>query len=200
VRFLDGDLLALEVALHEVVVGDLRDDRLEQRRAPLLDEREFLGRGVAGDAGTGGVVVRALVQQGEVADVRAVDSQRDEGGDDAVAERVDAGLDHVVERGAALVQLGDRDDPRHRDLGALAPERNGRRVDLVAGGHHEHGGVGGPESGAQLADEVRVARGVEEVDLHVVGRDRRQREGGAALGRVPLAAVPVDPGAEEMFE
>lgn len=200
VRLLDGDLLALQVALHQVVVLHLGDDRLEQRRAQLVDQRQFLRCRVARDAGPARVVVRALVQQGEVSDIGAVYRQRDQRGDDALAEGGDAGRDHVVEARPSLVELGDRDNPRHGDLVALLPERDGGRVDVIAGGDDEDGGVGGAEPGSQLANEVRVTRRVEQVDLDVVRGDRREGEGGSPLGGVLLSAVAVDPGAQQVFE
>ncbi len=46
-------------------------------------------------------------------------------------------------------------------------------VDAVDGRDDEQGGVGGAQAGAQLADEVGVAGGVEQVDL-----DRRVLERG----------------------
>ena len=67
------------------------------------------------------------------------------------------------------------------DLGALAPQAAGRRVDALVGGDHEHRAVGGPQPGAQLADEVGVAGGVEQVDLDVAVHQRRQGEPDRAL-------------------
>ena len=67
--------------------------------------------------------------------------------------------EHAVVVGAGLVELGDHHGPGHADLGALPPQRAGAGVDALVGRDHEQRAVGGAQSGAQLADEVGVARG-----------------------------------------
>ena len=71
------------------------------------------------------------------------------------------------------------------------------------GGDHEERGVGGPQAGAQLADEVGVAGGVQQVDLDAVVQQRRAGQatercwrtaaGSWSLTVVPSATVPARP-------
>ena len=92
--------------------------------------------------------------------------------EDALADRHD-----LVEVGALLVELGDHDRARHADGRALLPQQLGRAVDAVDGGDDEQRGVGGAQPGAQVADEVGVPGGVEQVDLDAVDLERaRARE------------------------
>ena len=63
------------------------------------------------------------------------------------------------------------------------------------GADHEQGGVGGAQPGAQLADEVGVAGGVEQVDLDVVVHERRDGQATerccrTAAGSWSLTVVP----------
>ena len=56
------------------------------------------------------------------------------------------------------------------------PRDLGLHLDALDRGHDEQREVGGLERGADVADEVGVARRVEEVDLGAVELERRQRE------------------------
>ena len=108
-----------------------------------------------------------------------------------VAERLLRRREHPVVVGARVVELGDHDDARHVHVGALAPQRPGRLVDALVGGDHEHRAVGGAQPGAQLAHEVGVPGGVEEVDLDAVVHQRREGQADrpllAQLGLVEVA-------------
>ena len=53
------------------------------------------------------------------------------------------------------------------------PQRPGRGVDAVGRRDDEERGVRGPQAGPELADEVGVAGGVEEVEHHAARRDGR---------------------------
>ena len=151
------DLLAAEEPLHQRLVLGLLDDRLDQGGALLVV----------------GVVV------GDQADQLVALAQVDR--HDLVAERRLRLRHHAVVVGASVVELGDHDDAGHADLGALAPQLLGRLVDALVGRDHEQRAVGGAQAGAQLTDEVGVAGGVEQVDLHAVVHQRRERESGRAL-------------------
>jgi hypothetical protein len=142
--------------------------------------------------------------QAEQADVAADDAGRAErrhmGGQDALAELVLHVGDGAVEVGVAGVQLGQRDDPGEVGGGALLPQGLRGTVDAVRGGDHEDRGVRGPDARAQLADEVGVARGVEQVHQYVAGDQGGQVELGGALGVLLLAAVAGEAGLEQLLE
>ena len=99
----------------------------------------------------------------------------------AVAEDPLADRDRLVEVGPVLVELGDHDRARHADGRALLPQHLGRAVDAVDRADHEERGVGGAQAGPQVADEVGVARGVEQVDLDPRVHQGRQRQRDRAL-------------------
>ncbi len=132
----------------------------------------------------------------------SIDHQVDQAGDlatvthghverqDLVAERRLRGREYAVVVGAGLVELGDHDGARHAHLGALAPQGGGGVVDGLAGRDHEQRAVRGAEPGADLAHEVGVPGGVDEVDLGVAVDDGRdgQRDG-ALVGPLGLLEV-----------
>ena len=97
--------------------------------------------------------------------------------------------------GAVVVGAGDDHGARHADRGALRPQRDGGRVDALERVDHEQGGVGGAQSGAQLADEVGVAGGVDEVDLDVPVHDRGHRQADRPLLADRRGIVVADRGA-----
>jgi len=100
----------------------------------------------------------------------------------------------------AGVQLGQGDDARQVGDSALLPQGLGGAVDAVRRRDDEDGRVCCPDARAQLADEVGVAGGVEQVHQHVAGHQRGQVELGGALGVLLLAAVADDAGLEQLFE
>ena len=142
----------------------------------------------------------SFVQQGDVAGGVVALADRQQRCDDTFAEGVAADLDHAEEVGAALVQFRDGDDAGQACFLAFLPQRDGGRLDLLAGGDHEHRCVGRAQSGAQLPDVLGMSGGVQEVDLHVPGGDGGQGEGGRSLGGVLLAAIALHPGTQEMLE
>ena len=165
-----ADLLAAEVALHQGLVLGLLDDRLDQG-GPLLD----------------GVALRVLpVDQAGEADQGAALVDRQEDREHLVSERGLGLRENARVVGPGVVELGHHHRARHRHLGALLPQPGGRVVDALVGGDHEERAVGGAEPGAELADEVGVPGGVDEVDLGAVVAHRRdgQAHGSAvcALG------------------
>ena len=133
-------------------------------------------------AGAPGVVEDLLRQQSDqpgggarVVGERQVERQH-AGAEDALADR-----DRLVEVGTFLVQLGDHHRSRHGDRGALLPEHPGRAVNTVDRGDHEQCGVGGPQPCPEVSDEVGVAGGVQQVDLHPVVLEGGQRQRDRAL-------------------
>ena len=142
----------------------------------------------------------SFVQQGDVASGAVALADRQQRRDDTFTEGVAADLDHGEKIGAALVQFRDGDDAGQACLLALLPQRDGGRLDLLAGGDNEHCRVGCPQPGAQLPDVLGVTGGVQEVDLHVPGGDGGQGEGGRSLGGVLLTAITLHPGAQEVLE
>ncbi|MCY1231940.1 hypothetical protein D9M72_444060 [compost metagenome] len=67
-----------------------------------------------------------------------------------------------------MIQPADHNGPGHPHLVALAPECGGRGVDALDGRHHEKGRVGSPQSCAEFAGEVTVARSIQEIYLDAV--------------------------------
>ena len=152
----DGELLTAQVAVHEGLVLALADDPLDQL-APepvglLLPRPPELGAGVrlqqraqAGDRAVGPALQQVQRQH-------------------AVPQQRAAGAHGVVDVGTRAVQLGDDDGAGHADRRTLLPQLHRGRVDPADGGDDEQRGVGGAQAGAQLADEVRRAGGVQQGD------------------------------------
>ena len=72
---------------------------------------------------------------------------------------------HVVEVGALLVVFVDEHETGNVAGNASLPCQFGPDLDAVDGADHQNGQVGDAECGHLLADEIGVARGVEQVDL-----------------------------------
>ena len=107
------------------------------------------------------------------------DLDRDDLGGEA---RLDALVD-AVEVGVLLVQ--HRDDEEHGILprDGLAEHDLGADLDAGRGGDDDERAVGGGESGDRVAQEVGVARGVDEIDLgvHPLGVGAAEVDGVLAL-------------------
>ncbi len=201
-QFGDGGHLAGQVALELLVVS--RDDLLDHRVVQLvLLVGDVVGHrgGVVGAARL--VVVGLLaehvgdaVQRGRLAERQL---QRGEAAAEGDAELVEDG----VEVGAVLVVLVDEDHPRQAALGGSPPEQFGLDLDALDGTDDDDRQVGDGQRGLHLADEVRVAGAVDQVDLvglavarRPLERGDRQRDGDAPgdllrLG-VERAAAVVD--------
>ena len=110
------------------------------------------------------------------------------------------------EVGLVGVELGHHDRPRLVHLGTLGPQGGRDGVDAIGGTHHEHGPIGGPQPGTQVAAEVGMAGGVQQVDHHIgaggviVVADRGKRQGRGALGIVTFAAIARYAGPQEVLE
>ncbi|BCT74553.1 hypothetical protein SCMU_03950 [Sinomonas cyclohexanicum] len=100
---------------------------------------------------------------------------------DRLAERGLASRECRLVVRAGVVELGKHDGARHPHALTLGPQGDGRGVDVLGGRDDEQGAVRGAEPGAELAHEVGVAGGVEQVDLDVAGHDRGERERHGAL-------------------
>ena len=64
-----------------------------------------------------------------------------------------------------MVQAADHHGPRHPEPLTLSPQRGGRGIDVVNCRHDEQCRVRRAQPGAQFADEIRVARGVDQVQF-----------------------------------
>ncbi len=185
----DVDVLTAEVAVHQGLVLALGDDPLDQpvpgrpQRLLLLGRGRQLGafaRGVVedppaqqpGEPGQRGVPVGSLgTQYGQV--------QRQYGVGVVAPEVLGADPGHVVEGGAGGVQMRDDDRARHADERALLPGGPGGRrhgLGLLGRRDDEEGRVRRAQTRPQLPDEVRVARGVQQIDLAPVPGHRDQRQ------------------------
>jgi hypothetical protein len=181
--FLARDLLPLEVALEQGVVGG--GDRLQELAVVLLEACLLLG----GDVGLRVVLPRLAVETGlpgeEVEDAAEVGAlaDRDLHRDDVRRERVADGGIGAVEARVLLVHEGDHEEDRVPPLQRLAVHP--LRADLHPRGraHGDERAVGGGEPRDRVAGEVPVARRVEEVDLdvHPFGDRASDVDGEAAL-------------------
>ena len=186
-----GDV-ALQVALHEVVVG--HHDALDQVVVDLMLERLHLRRDLAlgglarliGDGGVGEQVghaaKRRLLPDGELE------------GCHARAEHGPQLVQSALERGPLPVQLVDEDHAGQAAGGGHLPHGLRLHLDPLHGADHEHHQVGSGEGGVHLAQEVGVAGAVDDVDLvpFVLERGQGQRHRDLALD---LLGVEVGGGA-----
>jgi len=88
----------------------------------------------------------------------------------------------LLEAGPRRFQVGDHHRPRHSDGGALVPHHAGGAADALAvlrGRDNEKGRVRCPQTGPEFPDEVRIAGGVQQIDLETAPfhRDERQLYG-----------------------
>ncbi|CAM5630208.1 hypothetical protein SBADM41S_05065 [Streptomyces badius] len=185
----DADVLAVEVAVHQGLVLALGDDPLDQPVAGLTQWFLLAGRGRELGAFAGGVVQDPPAQQSGEAGQRGVpvgrlgtrhgQVQRQYGVGVVAPEGLGADPGHVVEGGAGGVQMRDDDRARHADERALLPGGPGgrrHRLGLLRRRDDEEGRVRRAQTGPQLPDEVRVAGGVQQIDLAPVPGHRNQRE------------------------
>ena len=170
-----GGRLAVEVPLHEGVVPD--HDPFDQLLAHLvLGGGEVVGNGPAlglaafvDDGGVGEEVgdppEAGLLTHGEL-----------EGGDpgsEAVAQRAQG----AVEAGPLPVELVDEHQSGQAHLGGQIPGGLGLGFDALDGAHDHDGQVHHRGGRPDLAEEVGVARGVDDVQLDVAEQARGQGEG-----------------------
>ena len=82
----------------------------------------------------------------------------------------------LLERRPLAIELVHEDRSRKAGLHRELPRGLGLHLDAVDGADHEDDSVDRPDRRSQVADEVGVARRVENVDLDTVPLDRRHRE------------------------
>ena len=183
---LDGEFLATEELLHELVVG--LGDRLEKLLAVLRGlllqiRRDLLDGGLGADLG--------LAAPGEGLHLEKVDdavevilgADRELHDQRLRTEAVDDGADRVVEVGAELVHLVDEADTRDVVLGGLTPDLLGLRLHAFLAVEDGDCAIEDTEGALDLDGEVDVARGVDDVDLVLVPEtgDGGRRDRDAAL-------------------
>ena len=148
-----------------------------------LEEADVLlaRRGDRAGARPGGVVVHLAEDEVDDLGEAAVGDDRDAERQDAVAELGLAVRQRCRVVRAGRVELGEDDGARHVHLGALVPQRPRRRIDAFGARDDEERGVGRPQTRPQLADEVRIAGGVDEIEHDLTRGQTRDVEAGRAL-------------------
>ena len=187
--------LARQVALELLVVAG--DDLLDQ----LVVQAVLLVGDVGGD-GFGVVlavrfVLESLVGQhvGDTVELLLLAERELEGHETGPELRLQV-VDHRAEVGARLVLLVDEDEPRDTAFGALAPGQFGADLHAVDRADHQHRQVGNRQGGVDVAGEVGVTRGIDEVDLVVLPvrglpleRGQRERQGHRTFGLFGLGVT-----------
>ena len=171
-----GDLLALQVALHQRVRG-LRD-LVHQLLAVLLRlVRELVrDRDLAQFSLAVAVVPVGLhVDQVDHARDLVLGADRDLGGDDVLAESGLERFERAEEVGALAVEHVDEHQPGEVELGRPLPQPVGVDLDAHHRVDHEHRGLAHAQRAERVGDEARIARGVDQVDLAVLPLEARQR-------------------------
>ena len=175
--------VALEVPLEQVVVGD--DDALDQVVVDLVLERLHVVGHLAVGGGAAVVEPGGVGEQvGDAAEVRLLadrELERGDAGPEAVAQLVEGPL----EVGPLPVELVDEHHAGDAELGRQPPDRLGLHLDALDRADHEHGEVGDPQRGVDVADEVGVAGRVDQVDLVALPLERAPPR---ATARCPGAA------------
>ena len=170
------DVLAGEVAVHQGLVLGLGDDPLDQRVPGLGDGVRCSG---SASRGVGPGLVDGRARAGRAGRRPSRRRRASAGTAAARRPRTPAG------RSATTASKSARGWSRWvtttaRGMPTAAHSSHssrGRAVHPVDGGDHEQGGVGGPQPGPQLADEVGVTGGVEQVDVHPRVGARRRGQG-----------------------
>ena len=173
---LDAELLALEVLLHQRLVG--LDDLVEQLLPVLLDEsRQLVGdrprlRLLLAVRARVGAHVEDVDDPGQL--VLAADRQLD---GDAARRKL---LLHLTERaeevGALPVEHVDEEDARDPELVGALPDPSRPDLDAHDAAEHEQRPLDDAERAARLALKARVAGDVDEVELPVLPLRVRERE------------------------
>ncbi len=175
-HLLDSELAALEVLLHQRLVG--LDDLVEQLLAVLLHELGHLVRDRAGLAllAAAGARVGAHVQDVDDPRQLVLGPDRQVHGDAALRELLLQLAERAEEVGALAVEHVDEEHTGDPEL--LGPPPDPRRADLDA--HHaaqdDERALDDAERAASLALEARVARDVDQVELPLLPVGVRERE------------------------
>ncbi len=181
-----GDLLALEVALHQRVghFADLVHQLLAIFGRALLEpdwDRDL----VRGAALRSGLCAKRL-HVDEVDDTLDVvlGADRDLRSDDV---RTEGGLELVeraIEVRALAVEHVDEQHARDVELGCTRPQPGGRDLDAHHGVDDEHGGLAHAQRTERVGDEARLAGGIQQVDLALLPLQRAERRGDRHLARL----------------
>ena len=164
-----GDV-AVEVALEHGVVG--HDDALDQVVVDLVLELLHLVGDLLGVRDPVLVDVRRVGEQvGDAPEVGLGADGQLEGGD-AGAEAVAELRQRDVEARPLAIELVDEHHAGDAEVAGHLPRLLGLHLDPVERADHEHRQVGDAQRGGDLAHEVGVARGVDEVDLVVAPLER----------------------------
>ena len=170
------ELLVVEVALHERVVGD--DDALHERVVDLV----LLRGHVLWDGAACSCARRAVVGDGFVGDEvdhaaeRRLFSDRELERRNAGAEPLLELVEGAGERGPLAVELVHEDGASDPELLGQRPRGLGLDLDALHRRHHEHRKVGRAQCRGHIADEVGVPRCVDDVDLVPVVVEGRECE------------------------
>ena len=185
-ELLDGDVLALEVLLHDVVVG--LGQRLEELLAVLGGLLGHVGRDlldlvVVADLGLAAPGQRAHADQVDDAEEVGFGADRQLEDQRGGVEPLDHHVDAAEEVGARAVELVDEAHPGHGVLVGLAPHGHGLRLDTGDTVEHRDGTVEDAERALDLGGEVDVTGRVDDVDLVVLppAGGRGGGDGDAAL-------------------
>ncbi len=110
-------------------------------------------------------------------------------GGDGLRQLLPQGLQGGGEVGVLLVLLGYVHDAGLVLALEVLPAPLRAHAEPVLGGAHQHPDFGGPDAGLHLAGEVKVARGIQDVDLHAVIDHRRHGQGDGNLALDLLGVV-----------
>ena len=184
-----GDLLALEIALHQRL-GVLRD-LVHQLLAVLLrlvGER-VRDRDLAAGA-LGGVRVGLHVHEVDQAVELVLCADRDLGGHDVRPEGVLERVQRAEEVGPLAVEHVHVDQPGDVQLLRALPQPARRDLDAHHAVDDEDGRLAHPQCTQRISDEARFTRRVDQVDLRVAPLEGGQRRGdGHAAGLLVLVGV-----------
>ena len=167
------DLLALEVALHQLV-GDL-GHLVHQLLAVLLGALlELLGDlGLLRAAAVVALVDERLhVDQVDHAAQLVLGADRDLGGHHVLPEGVLQRVERAEEVGALAVEHVHEEHARQPELLGALPEPVGGDLHAHHAVDHEHGAVRRAQRRQRVGHEARVAGGVDQVDLAVLPAKR----------------------------
>jgi hypothetical protein len=170
-----GDVLALQVALHQRlgVLGDLVHELLAvllREVGQVVRDRDLAARAV-------GVLVRLHVDEVDHAAGLVLGPDRDLGRDHVGPEGLLERLQHAEEVGSLAVEHVHVDQARDAQLLRALPQPLRADLDAQHAVDHEHRRLAHPQGAQRVGDERRLARGVDEVDLHVPPLERRERGG-----------------------
>ena len=187
---LDAELLALEVLLHQRLVG--LDDLVEQLLAVLLDESGQLVRDRARLRLllALGARVGAHVEDVDDAGQLVLGADRQLDGDAARRELLLHLAERAEEVGALPVEHVDEEDARDPELVGALPDARRPDLDAHDAAEDEQRPLDDPERAARLALEARVAGDVDEVQLPALPLRVRERERDRHLPLL-LVVVPV---------